>query len=129
MKFRIIIFFPVIICVSIHKCNKLISGQAHIRNLKEIYDNELDVLSYYKVEEAFQCSYDPEYGEIDGTDLDKESFSLPGDMQVELSVDDLFAGFTLGLSTIEEVGSFLMTHKTFYLAELLDLGIVSPKSD
>lgn len=109
--------------------DKLISGQAHIRNLKEIYDNELDVLSYYKVEEAFQCSYDPEYGEIDGTGLDKVSFSLPGDMQVELSVDDLCAGFTIGLSTIEEVGTFLMTHKTFDLAESLTMGLVSPKSD
>ena len=109
--------------------DKLISGQAHIRNLKEIYDNELDVLSYYKVEEAFQCSYDPEYGEIDGTGLDKVSFSLPGDMQVELSVDDLCAGFTIGLSTIEEVGTFLMTHKTFDLAESLTTGLVSPKSD
>lgn len=109
--------------------DKLISGQAHIRNLKEIYDNELDVLSYYKVEEAFQCSYDPEYGEIDGTVLDKVSFSLPGDMQVELSVDDLCAGFTIGLSTIEEVGTFLMTHKTFDLAELSAMGLVSPKSD
>ena len=109
--------------------DKLISGQAHIRNLKEIYDNELDVLSYYKVEEAFQCSYDPEYGEIDGTGLDKVSFSLPGDMQVELSVDDLCAGLTIGLSTIEEVGTFLMTHKTFDLAESLTMGLVSPKSD
>jgi hypothetical protein len=50
-------------------------------------------------------------------------------MQVELSVDDLFAGFTLGLSTTEEVGSFLMTNKTFDLAELLTVGLVSPKSD
>ena len=108
---------------------KLRSGMAHICNLKEIYDNELDVLSYYKVEEAFQCSYDPEYGEIDGTGLDKVSFSLPGDMQVELTVDDLCAGFTIGLSTIEEVGTFLMTHKTFDLAELLTMGLVSPKSD
>ena len=109
--------------------DRLRSGKAHIRNLKEIYDNELDVLSYYKVDEAYQCSYDPEYGEIDGVGLDKVSFSIPGDMQVELSVDDLCAGFKIGLSTIEEVGTFLMTHKTFDLAELLTLGLVSPKSD
>ena len=102
--------------------DKLISGQAHIRNLKEIYDNKLDVLSYYNVEEAFQCSYDPEYGEINGVGLDKVSFSIPGDMQVELSVDDLCAGFTIGLSTIEEVGAFLTAHKTFDLAELLNGG-------
>lgn len=87
------------------------------------------MLSYYKVDEAYQCSYDPEYGEIDGVGLDKVSFSIPGDMQVELSVDDLCAGFKIGLSTIEEVGTFLMTHKTFDLAELLTLGLVSPKSD
>ncbi len=109
--------------------DRLRSGKAHIRNLKEIYDNELDVLSYYKVDEAYQCSYDPEYGEIDGVGLDKVSFSIPGDMQVELSVDDLCAGFKIGLSTIEEVGTFLMTHKTFDLAELLTMGLVSPKSD
>lgn len=107
--------------------DKLRSGKAHIRNLKEIYDNELEVLSYYRVENAFQCSYDSEYGEIDGVGLDKVSFSLPGDMQVELSVDDLCAGFTLGLSTIEEVGAFLITHKTFDLAELFGVGLVSPK--
>ena len=109
--------------------DRLRSGKAHIRNLKEIYDNELDVLSYYKVDKAYQCSYDPEYGEIDGVGLDKVSFSLPGDMQVELSVDDLCAGFTIGLSTVEEVGTFLMTHKTFDLAESLTVGLVSPKSD
>ncbi|MBR1750412.1 MAG: hypothetical protein IJ740_05935 [Ruminococcus sp.] len=102
--------------------DKLKSGQAHIRNLKEIYDNELDVLSYYKVEEAFQCSYDPEYGEIDGVGIDKVSFTLPNDVKVELSLDDLCAGFRLGLSTLEEVGAFLTTHKTFDLAELLDDG-------
>lgn len=109
--------------------DRLRSGKAHICNLKEIYDNELDVLSYYKVDKAYQCSYDPEYGEIDGVGLDKVSFSIPGDMQVELSVDDLCAGFKIGLSTIEEVGIFLMTHKTFDLAELLTMGLVSPKSD
>lgn len=109
--------------------DKLKSGQVHIRNLKEIYDNELDVLSYYKVEKAFQCSYDSEYGEINGIGIDSVSVKLHNDMQVELSVDDLCAGFTLGLSTIEEVGSFLMTHKTFDLAELLTVGLVSPTSD
>ena len=87
------------------------------------------MLSYYKVDKAYQCSYDPEYGEIDGVGLDKVSFSISGDMQVELSVDDLCAGFKIGLSTIEEVGIFLMTHKTFDLAELLTMGLVSPKSD
>ena len=102
--------------------DKLKSGQAHIRNLKEIYDNELDLLSYYKVEEAFQCSYDPEYGEINGIGIDSVSVKLHNDMQVDLSFDDLRAGFRLGLSTIEEVGAFLTAHKTFDLAELLTSG-------
>lgn len=102
--------------------DKLNSGQAHIRNLNEIYDNELEVLSYYKVEDAFQCRYDPEFGEIVGVGIDKVSVTLPDDMQVELSFDDLCAGFRLGLNTVEEVGVFLTTHKTFDLVELLKSG-------
>lgn len=100
--------------------DKLISKQAHIRNLNIIYDNELKVLSYYKVRDNFKCSYDPEYDEITGVGINKVSFTLPGDMQVKLSVDDLCAGFRLGLSTIEEVGTFLLKHKTLDLTELLE---------
>ena len=99
--------------------DKLKSGQKHIRNLKYIYDCELDVLSYYKVEEDFQCSYDPEFGEINGIGNDKVSVKLPNDNQIELTFDDLCAGFSLGLNSIDEVGVFLLEHKTLKISELL----------
>ncbi|SDB28903.1 hypothetical protein SAMN02910317_01413 [Ruminococcaceae bacterium FB2012] len=98
---------------------KLRDGKAHIRNLKAIYDNELDVLSYFKVEDDFQSSNDPQYGEIKGIGIDKISVTLPDDVQIELTFDNLCAGFSLGLNTIEEVGSFLIKHKTLELTELL----------
>ena len=99
--------------------DKLKSGQEHIRNLKYIYDCELDVLFYYKVEEDFQCSYDPEFGEINGIGNDKVSVKLPNDNQIELTFDDLCAGFSLGLNSIDEVGVFLLEHKTLKISELL----------
>ncbi len=108
------------------KINSLIddlkSGKAHIRNVKMIYDNEFDVLSYYKVTDTFQCSYDAEYGEINGIGIDKALFTMTDGSQVELSVDDFCAGFRLGLSSVEEVGTFLLKHKTFSVTELLGFG-------
>lgn len=102
--------------------DKLRSGQVHIRNFVMIYDFDYEVLSYYKVEEAFQCTYHPEYDVIDGIGIDKITVTLPEGIQADLSFEDLCEGFKLGLSTIEEVGTFLITHKTFDLEELLKIG-------
>ncbi len=97
--------------------------------LSEKFFPELDIIDHRKKKDIIKPEY-PMRGEWyhkydnsgifkNGVGLDKVSFSIHGDMQVELSVNDLCAGFTLGLSTIEEVGTFLMTHKTF---DLVDYG-------
>ena len=118
-------------CKAQEKINTLIDnlrlGQAHIRNLEMIFDNPYDVLSYYKVTDTYKCSYDTEFGEINGVDIYVASFNLSDGSQFELSVDDLLAGFKLGLSTIEEIGVFLLEHKTLEIAALLQVGLVSPK--
>ena len=120
-------------CKAQEKINTLIDnlrlGQAHIRNLEMIFDNPYDVLSYYKVTDTYKCSYDTEFGEINGVDIYVASFNLSDGSQFELSVDDLLAGFKLGLSTIEEIGVFLLEHKTLEIAALLQVGLVSPKND
>lgn len=96
---------------------ELISGGAHIRRHENIYENVYDVLSFYGAEDAFQCRNE------------KAIFSLSDGRQAELSFDDLCAGFELGLSTIDEVGAFWLEHNTLKASELLDFGLVSPKSD
>ena len=115
------------------KINSLIDslklGKAFIRNIGMIYDNEYDVLSYYKVTDTYQCSYDTDYGEIDGIGIDKATFTLSSGSQIELTVADLLAGFKLGLSSIEEIGVFLLEHRTLEISDLLQSGLASPKSN
>lgn len=105
------------------------SGKAHIRNLEMIFDNPYDVLSYYKSTDTFQCSYDTDYGEIDGVGIDKATFTISSGTQIELTVADLLAGFKLGLSSIEEIGVFLIVHRTLEISDLLTSGLVSPELD
>ncbi len=110
-------------CKAQEKINTLINnlrlGQSHIRNLEMIFDNPYDVLSYYKVTDTYKCSYDTDYREIDGIGIDKATFTLSSGSQIELTVADFLAGFKLGLSTIEEIGVFLLEHKTLEIAALL----------
>lgn len=99
--------------------NDLRSEKVFIRNLETIYDNPYDVLSYYRVTDIYQCSYDTDYGEIDGVGIDKATFILSSGRQIELSVADLLAGFKLGLSSIENIGVFLIKHGTLEISDLL----------
>ena len=115
------------------KINTLIDelklGKAHIRNLEMICENSYEVLTYYKATDSFQCSYDTESGDIVGVGVDKAVFTLSDDSQVELSTADLFAAFRLGLNSIEEIGAFLLEHKTLEISDLLCVGLVSPETN
>lgn len=99
--------------------SKLKAGGIHIRNLEMIYENEYDVLKYYNVTAKYKCICDSEYGEIEGVGVDKAKFTLTDNTQVELSIEDLINGFKLGLSSVEEIGKFLLEHKSLIINNLL----------
>lgn len=95
------------------------AGKAHIRNFERIYDNPYDVLKRYQVTKEFMCTFDSEYGEIVDIGVEKVVFTLSDGRHIKLTFDDLCAGFRLGLSSIDEIGSFLLEHHTFEITELL----------
>lgn len=92
------------------------------------YSNAIEKLSRHR-NDSFQCSYDTESGDIVGVGVDKAVFTLSDESQVELSTADLFAAFRLGLNSIEEIGAFLLEHKTLEISDLLCVGLVSPETN
>lgn len=99
--------------------SKLKAEEVYIRNVEMIYDNSYDVLKYYNVTEEFECTYDSKYGEVEGLGVDKAIFTLTDNTQVELTINDLINGFKLGLSSIEEIGLFLLKHSSLIINDLL----------
>ncbi len=162
---------------------QLISGNAHIRNVSQFYDNKYDVIEFFGAEAEFECVSVPfkmlpenadveiitpdqiltdvehlddteeteqeEDTEAEGTE-EKESkekslkagvidlrglgkdlkvivgisngnpeFTLSDGRKIRLTLDDLIDGYELGLSSIDEVGSFLLEHDSLKIKELL----------
>ena len=84
------------------KLQEIKDRKIFIQNFNYIWDNPAEVLQYYKIEDAFECKYDDEYGEIYST---KESafFSDETDSPIEITFKDVQTGFELGLASIQEI--------------------------
>lgn len=75
--------------------------QVYIQNISYIYDREVEVLSFYKIEDCFHCKYD-DYGEI----YDADDFAIIYDKQgtpIEISFDEIKQAFELGINDIEDI--------------------------
>lgn len=73
-----------------------------IQNLRNIYDNPIDTLRFYKLEEDFECVYDEEYGEIYDF-LKSKDYILSDESTITITLDDIFRAFELGFKGIEEI--------------------------
>ena len=102
---------------------KLTTGKVHILNLEYVFDNPCDIFKYYDVTEEFQCVYDDEYGEI-SNGIDKATFSIDDKQDIELTFENLIDGFELGLGSIDEIGKFLLQHKSLKIADCVANGTI-----
>lgn len=82
-----------------------------IRNFDTIWDNPADVLHYYKIEEIFNCEYDPDYGEICNC-LDTVVIGAGTENEVVVTFDDIRAGFEYGFRSFEEICDFKRSHES-----------------
>lgn len=82
-----------------------------IRNFDAVYDNPADVLRYYKIEDIFNCEYDPEYDEICNC-LDVVTVAAGTEKEVVVTFDDVRAGFEYGFKSFEEICEFKRAHET-----------------
>lgn len=101
----------------------LTTGKVHILNLEYVFNNTCDILKYYNVTEEFQCVYDEEYGEITNG-IDKVTFSIDNNQDIELTFENLIDGFELGLGSIDEIGKFLLQHKSLKIADCITNGTI-----
>ena len=104
-------------------CKVAADGKVHILNLEYVFDNICDILKYYNVTEEFQCVYDEEYGEI-ANGIDKATFSIDNNQDIELTFENLIDGFELGLGSIDEIGKFLLQHKSLKIADCITNGTI-----
>ncbi|GEM_PF-938442 len=102
---------------------KLTTGKVHILNLEYVFDNPCDIFKYYDVTEEFQCVHDDEYGEI-SNGIDKATFSIDDKQDIELTFENLIDGFELGLGSIDEIGKFLLQHKSLKIADCITNGTI-----
>lgn len=98
---------------------KLKTGKEHIMNLEYIFD----VFEYYNVTEEFKCVYDEESEEITNG-IDKATFSIDDKQDIELTFENLIDGFELGLGSIDEIGKFLLQHKSLKIADCIANGTI-----
>lgn len=78
------------------------TGRKYIQNLNAIYDYPEDALRYYDVEVAFQCTYDEEYGEINGCS-DSADFSTETGTTISITTQDIYKAFEYGFPSITEI--------------------------
>ena len=83
---------------------KLKSKNVYIKNAREIYDIETEVLHYYGCTKEFQCKYDSEYGDII-TEIGVDHIPVISSEKklVDLYFEDILQGFELGLDSLEEI--------------------------
>lgn len=84
------------------KLNLIRLGELHIQNFDYVWGIPGDVLTYYKVENEFQCTRDNEYGEIDFA-MEEAIFKGSNGNEVLISFDDIKEAFELGIETIEDI--------------------------
>ena len=102
--------------------DKLKTGKVHIQNFECFDDNHFDIFEYYDVREKFECVYDEYEGNING--IGKATFSFDDKQEIELTVENLIDGFELGLGSIDEIGKFLLQHKSLKIADCITNGTI-----
>ena len=73
-----------------------------IQDASSIWDNPYDVLRYYGIEKEFECTYEPEYGEIVSA-KDSATFFVDSNDQIQITIDDITRAFELGFSNIVDI--------------------------
>lgn len=73
-----------------------------IQDSSSIWDNPYDVLRYYGVETEFECTYDPEYGEITSA-KESNTFTVDNGNQILITLDDIMRAFELGFGSIADI--------------------------
>lgn len=82
--------------------DQLRNREIFIQNIDAIWDNPADVLSYYKVEEAYGVIRAPEYDEITHANSTAELTGEDG-LSVAVSFDDITRAFELGFEDISQI--------------------------
>lgn len=95
------------------------SGKAQICNLEAIFDSPYGALTFINVADKFNCSIDEDYGVITKIGTDRALFDAPNGSQIELSVEDVLDGCSLGLKSIDDIIAFRLLHGSLKLSELL----------
>lgn len=81
---------------------KLKEEKEFIQNLDYIYDNPLETLRYYQIEDDFECKYDEVYGEISGS-LDEKIYNSSDGSEIVITLNDVYKAFKYGFPNIEEI--------------------------
>ncbi len=74
----------------------------YIRDSSSIWDNHYNVLQYYMLEKEFECTYDPEYGDIKSA-KDSVDFTVGSGDVVTITLSDLTSAFEFGLDSISDI--------------------------
>lgn len=82
--------------------DQLRNREIFIQNIEAIWDNPADVLSYYKIEEAYGVVRDPEYNEIIHANSTAELTGEDG-LPVPVSFEDITRAFELGFEDISQI--------------------------
>ena len=82
--------------------DQLRNREIFIQNIDAIWSNPADVLSYYKVEEAYGVVRDPEYNEIIHANSTAELTGEDG-LPVPVSFEDITRAFELGFDDISQI--------------------------
>lgn len=84
------------------KLQSILRRELFIQHFDTIWDNPYDVLRYYNIEQNFECSYEPEYGEI-YTEKESADFIQEDGTFVTLSFDEIKRAFEIGIVNISEL--------------------------
>lgn len=84
------------------KLDAIRNKKIYIQDASSIGDNPYDVLRYYDLEKDFECTYDPEYGEIESA-KDSADFTVENGDTVSITVAEITEAFELGVNTIADI--------------------------
>lgn len=94
-------------------------GEKHICNVNYVFEHDGEMLERLNIAERFDCSYDEEFGAISRIGTDRALFEAENGEQIELTVEDISDGFSLGLYTIDEIVDFRLHHDSLKITDLL----------
>lgn len=95
------------------------SGEKHICNVDYVFEHPGELLERLAITKDFNCSYDEEFGAIASVGTDRALFETENGDQIELTIEDVSDGFSLGLYTIAEIVDFRQHHDSLKITDLL----------